>query len=207
MLHDGASDAEIIKYLTDLGVDAEVARTKVDAARLPKPARQKRQETPAQKAAREKAQRDGRALERKAQQAAAADGEVVIQSQERKGAVDKGFDFLSYTGTGKDAKLFINEAKAYNGNVTETAFSCFGMGRRAKPTTLNESIKLAREAIIKQVPDAATREALLAQLDNKTATVRLFGVGGTVVNSDVLAAVQAKGGWPVSPDIRRLSID
>ena len=110
--------------------------------------------------------------------------ETVIQSQVRQGAVNRGFDFLSFTGTGRDARLFINEVKNVTGRVASSSFSTFGLGRSGVKT-FREAVGFAQAAIDNAGLDNATRLTLLNQVvPGGGAAVRLIGsqAKGTVFN-------------------------
>jgi hypothetical protein len=160
MLKKGKDDASVVEYLVSKGVDPTKAKDAVAAAQVKPVTTVRRRATQAQIDSAARARAKGPAFEAKSQKAVADRGETIIQSQRRKGSVDEGFDFLSYAGEGKQAKLFINEAKGYQGKVETTAFSCFGLGHNAKPDTLERSIAFAREAIRNQVKDKPTRDVL-----------------------------------------------
>src|SRR5262249_1496878 len=135
---------------------------------------------------------------------------TVINSQWMQGPIPRGFDSLSYTGTGKQAKLYINDAKDYKGAVTETDFSAFGLsGKKGRPgaklpDTLKESMRRAEAAINEQVKDVATRDELIRQLRAKEATVRIIGPATASIDDATRAAVKAKTGFTVSRDIVRV---
>ena len=106
-------------------------------------------------------------------------GETVILSQRQVGSADVGFDFLSFAGSGATARLFINEVKNETGRVGTRRFSVFNLGRtplgRARTENLNNAIDIAIEAISDANLNRATEAALLAQLQGKTAAIRLIG--------------------------------
>ena len=116
-------------------------------------------------------------------------GETVIDSQVVKGAAKTGFDFLSVSGQGRNAKLVINEVKNVTGKVPTRNFTTFGLGdvSRAK-STVGNAVEQARKAI-KNAPniDSTTKDALLDQLRRGRFEVRVIGnkAKGTSVNKDV----------------------
>ncbi len=121
---------------------------------------------------------------RAAQYAANELGETVIQSQIRQGAVNKGFDFISFTGTGKNSRLFINEVKNVTGKVASSSFSVFGLGK-SQLKSFDNALSLARTAIYDAGLDKRTRDALIDQLlPGGGAAIRLIGSQskGTVFN-------------------------
>ncbi len=123
-------------------------------------------------------------FEQRAQVAARQLGETVIQSQVKQGAVNRGFDFLSFTGTGKNARLFINEVKNVAGKVATRSFSTFGLGKSGLKS-FNQSLGFATEAINSAGLGRATTNALLNQLaPGGNAAIRLIGsqAKGTVFN-------------------------
>jgi hypothetical protein len=126
------------------------------------------------------------------------------------GPIPRGFDSLSYTGTGKQAKLYINDAKNYQGAVKEKDFSAFGLsGKNGRPgakprDTLKESMDKAEDAIRAQVKDVATRDELIRQLRGKSATVRIVAPATANIDDATRAAVKAKTGFTVSPEIVRV---
>jgi hypothetical protein len=134
-------------------------------------------------------------------------GETVIRSQRVQGAVDRGFDFLTVEGKGAEAKLFINEAKGVNGEVVAGDFSPFGLGKNAAnggQNTLDKSIEFATEAIRNAEIDDVTKRALLQQLRDKTASVRIIGRDTTVVSQEVMDQITAKSGFKVIPEVKKL---
>jgi hypothetical protein len=116
-------------------------------------------------------------------------GETVIESQYKLGIEGLGFDFLSFTGRGKNVKLFINEVKDFSGKVPQTKFTMFGMGERGS-RAFDDAMAAARKAIANTSLDSATKEALLDQLNSKGAAgakIRLIGseAKGTIFDPDI----------------------
>jgi RHS repeat-associated protein len=149
----------------------------------------------------------GDVFEPRARQLIADRGEVVIETQRPRGALQEGFDFASYSGEGENAQLFINEAKDYAGLVRPNKFSSFGLGRQrvvGVQDTLQRNIMLARSAIIRDVPEGATRTALLRQLDDRQAIVRIIGGETTRVTQATLQKIEARSRFPVQREILRM---
>jgi hypothetical protein len=87
----------------------------------------------------------------------------------------RGFDFLSYTGTGSNARLFINEVKNVTVRVRGSKFTVFGLGWGGGPV-FTEAVLNAQTAILNHGLDKATTEALLRQLSpGGNAAIRLIG--------------------------------
>jgi RHS repeat-associated protein len=146
-------------------------------------------------------------FEAKARTVMAEAGETVIVSQRPRGAVRLGFDFLTVEGTGAEAKLIINEAKGVEGAVVATDFGPFGLGRNAAnggENTLNNSLKFAEDAINNAGIDKATKRALIQQLRDKTASVRIIGRDTTVMSQEVMVQITAKSGFKVLPEVKKL---
>ena len=106
--------------------------------------------------------------------------ETVIRTQQRVGAADRGFDFISFSGTGANAKLFINEVKFVTGRARSRKFSVFNVGKTAggkdRTGNFDTALGIARDAIIDLDLDRITRDALLRQLrPNGSAVIRLIG--------------------------------
>jgi hypothetical protein len=212
MLREGKEDASVVAYLTRKGVDEGVAKQAVADAKLPPSPKAERPKSPGRQAAADRARAKGSAFEPIAKQTLEGRGETVINSQRPRGPhINEGFDSLSYTGTGKDAKLFINDAKNVVGEVTVEDFRSFGLsgktgkGYHPPPDTLARSKRIAQEAIESQVKDRATREALLDQLNGvggAKATVRIIAPKGTPPISEATAqTVAEKTKWNVQREI------
>jgi RHS repeat-associated protein len=188
----------------------DLADKLIAAAKAPGAAKNARAKDPRRAASANAARAKGSAFEPRARAALEARHETVINSQEMQGPIPRGFDSLSYTGTGNQAKLYINDAKDYQGAVKERAFSAFGLsGKKGRPganppDTLKKSMDIAERAIKEQVKDDLTQRILLQQLREKTATVRIIGPGTASIDDATRAAVKAKTGFTVSPDILRV---
>lgn len=117
----------------------------------------------------------GNALEKRAK-AFASDklGETVIESQFRQGAAQRGFDFVSFTGKGRNAQLIINEAKNFKGGVPTVKFTTFGLGKSGI-RTFRKALKVAEQRILKSGLDSQTERTLIRQLRRGGARIRLIG--------------------------------
>lgn len=122
-------------------------------------------------------------------------GETLVDSQYKRGAALRGFDFLSYKGTGSKAQLYINEVKLYHGEVPERSFTVFGLGKGGRPV-FREALQVARRRI-NAIPDKATREVLLKQLDNGSAIIRIIQGPATTVPEKTLSSVARATGLAV----------
>jgi hypothetical protein len=134
----------------------------------------------------------GAAGEWSAKRIARSLGETVIESQVKRGAVETGFDFLSFTGKGSAARLFINEVKKVSGAVAATKFSTLGLGRSGR-TTLRQALDDAEAAIIRAGLDDLTTRTLVAQL-RSGANVRLIGRADTIFNPHILEQIGSATG-------------
>jgi hypothetical protein len=130
-------------------------------------------------------------FERAAQSHVQSLGETVIQTQYAQGAVQRGFDFASFTGQGANAKLFINEVKNVAGEVAARSFSALGLGKSGVKS-FEKALDATRRAVRAAGLDAATEQALLRQLQKGgSAVVRVIGsqAKGTVFDPNVLEAI------------------
>jgi hypothetical protein len=128
-----------------------------------------------------------------AQRAALARGETVIQTQFTRGAAEVGFDFVSITGSGQGAQLFINEVKNVLGNVSNV--SALGLSRSGRITesTLARNIAVAEERILEaarlgRITDE-TASVVLNQLKTEGAVVRIIGNSQTTMSSSTFTAL------------------
>jgi hypothetical protein len=98
---------------------------------------------------------------------------------------------VSFSGTGRNAKLFINEVKNVTGRVRGSKFTVFGLGWGGGGV-FDDAIVQSRKAIATAGLDKTTRKVLLDQLENKTATIRLIGnsAKGTSFASSVIERVR-----------------
>ncbi len=133
--------------------------------------------------------------EQRAQAAARARGEGVILSQWGTGWMKRGIDFLSYTGIGKKAQLFLNEVKAYSNLVPSSKFTAFGLGKGG-PRILELNIQQAERAIRRAGLDQATTRSLIRQIHDQTAQIRLIGPK-SVFDPLVTNFLQSQTGFPV----------
>ncbi len=131
-------------------------------------------------------QKVGDDFEKSARRWARKQGERTLKTQ---WGGNNGFDFISWTGTGKNAKLFINEVKAVNGKVRLGTITAFGFGSRGKDQVtrnVQETIKSIDKARRRGRIDLATATALQDQLRSKTAKVRMIGLQGATKFPDNL---------------------
>ncbi len=129
-------------------------------------------------------------------------GETIIKTKFFVGAVDRGIDFASISGTGRNARLIFNEAKNVKGLVRNESFTAFGLGA-GKRKVWETNVKKVVEAIDKVPLDDLTKKTIRDQLRRKEITVRVIGSGPkrTEFQSDLLAQLrQATGGWDVAID-------
>jgi hypothetical protein len=102
-------------------------------------------------------------------------GETIIESQFQRGAAMRGFDFLSFTGTGSNSRLFINEVKNVTGRARGSKFTVFGLGWGGS-SVFDKALDQAQRAISNAGLDKATTDALLRQLrPGGNAAIRLIG--------------------------------
>ncbi|MDP9191460.1 MAG: Ig-like domain-containing protein [Acidobacteriota bacterium] len=136
----------------------------------------------------------GNAMETLARQGARDAGETIIETQFRRGAATRGFDFLSFSGEGANARLFINEVKHEGGRVGSRRFTSFGLGRSGMQT-FDDAFRVAQQRIARAGFDRATQEALLGQLRSRTARIRLIGGQRTVFDPLINQAIGARTGF------------
>lgn len=134
-----------------------------------------------------------------AQKMAVQLGETVIQSQYVRGAVqDAGIDFLSFTGRGKDARLFINSVKRWSGEVPAASFSEFGLGGGTPARQLanmKKAFKEAANAIQSAGFDSDTAATLVSQLRDYTARIRIIRGTNTTIAPEVLEDIGRRTGY------------
>ena len=95
-----------------------------------------------------------------------------------------GFDFLSYQQLPNGQyQLFITEVKRFSNPISATRFTAFGLGRGGSPV-FERNLDSAR-AQIQEITDQNIRVALLDQLDNQTALIRVVARRGLVDNNVV----------------------
>jgi hypothetical protein len=138
-------------------------------------------------------------LEMKAMHHSQSLGQSVIESQYMVGASPRGFDFLSFSGKGKDAKLYINEVKNWRGDVPANAFTALGT---KNPAQLQKSLEAAENAIknAKNL-DPETKTALLAQLYKRGASgprIRLYGNSKTTASNETFGTIESSTGLTIS---------
>jgi hypothetical protein len=99
-----------------------------------------------------------------------------------------GFDSASVVGTGRNARLIINEIKSNKGYVGIEDFSAFGFNESGSFSAgrLLRNLKLLRQAITSEVTDPVTQAALLKQLGERAFAVRIIGGPATRVSHAVL---------------------
>jgi RHS repeat-associated protein len=121
-------------------------------------------------------------------------GETIIETQFLRGAATRGFDFLSFTGSGSEVRLFINEVKHYTGRVGSRRFATFGLGRSGQ-RTFREAMAVAEQRIVTSSLDFATQRALISQLRSGRARVRLIGGRNTVFDPHVMQRLGERTGF------------
>ncbi len=136
----------------------------------------------------------GSQAELDAQEMAQQNGETVIQSQYMQGNVKRGFDFLSFKGWGSTARLFINEVKNYSSAVPLGKFTTFGFGPSGM-ATYDQAMRVAESAIMEAGLDRDTTLALLSQLRNGGAAIRLIGGPETQFSANVLEQIGQQTGF------------
>jgi hypothetical protein len=142
----------------------------------------------------------GARLETTGKAAVTSAGETVIESQYLQGAVQKGFDFLSFKGAGEGAQLLLNEAKAVSGAVPAQKFTTFGLGASGQ-RTFESAMRVARARIENAGLDVLTREALLGQLETGGARIRLIGGRGTQFTREAITSIEEATGLKVTSTV------
>jgi hypothetical protein len=112
-----------------------------------------------------------------------------------------GFDFASYTGKGAEARLFLNEVKSGSSRLRPSGFTTFGLGKSGEKT-FRAAMLHAREAIEGAGLDQATTEALVDQLLNRQARVRLIGGAGTVFDPRITQRIGETTGFVTGEGFR-----
>jgi hypothetical protein len=138
----------------------------------------------------------GQNLEIAAQAWAAAQGETLLQTQFRQGAVLRGIDFGSFVTTPEGgAQLFLNEASSTQGLRAPGSLTALGMGRGGQQV-FQKNLFMVQEAILAQIPAGPLQRALLSELQSG-GTIRLIGPSGFGVTSQGLTRIQATTNRPV----------
>jgi RHS repeat-associated protein len=149
----------------------------------------------------------GSVFEESARQVVVDRGETVIETQRRRGALQEGFDFASFTGEGADAQLYLNESKGYVGTIEPRKFSSFGLGKQravGPQDTLSRSLQLAEDAIRNANFDDVTKQTLLNQLRDRQAIVRIIGRQSTRVTEATIQKVEERSGFTVQRELIRV---
>lgn len=136
----------------------------------------------------------GEGAELAAQRIAGDLGETIIETQFQRGAAPRGFDFLSFTGRGFEARLFINEVKLEAGRVGSRRFTTFGLGRSGM-RTFDEAMRVAQQRIASSGVDFATQQALLGHLRGGTANIRLIGGRNTIFDPQINQVIGSRTGF------------
>jgi len=135
----------------------------------------------------------GQAQEAAARAWAAAQGETLLRTQFRQGAVVRGIDFASFVRTPEGGvNLFLNEVSSTQGLRAPGSFTALGMGRGGQPV-FRQNLRKVQKAILTQVPPGPLQQALLSQ----PGTVRLLGPSGFGVTLQGLTRIQATTNRPV----------
>jgi RHS repeat-associated protein len=136
----------------------------------------------------------GQAAEVGARAMAIAQGETILETQFRQGAVLRGIDFASFVEGPEGVQLFLKEVKGTPGLVSPGRFTSLGLGRGGRQV-FEKNLGYVQRAIEAQVADEALRAALQRALPS--AEVRLVGPSGFGVTGQTIARIQGVTGRPV----------
>ncbi|HNU47165.1 MAG TPA: RHS repeat-associated core domain-containing protein [Phycisphaerae bacterium] len=129
----------------------------------------------------------GAAGERAAAELLAGQGEILVNTQVRQGAVLQGFDLLSARQTSQGVDVFLNEIRNRTGLQAPGTFSALGLNRAA---TFQRNLRRAGTAVETQVSDRAVRDAILDALKTGGFSVRIIGRPGIRVTPSTSVLLQ-----------------
>jgi hypothetical protein len=125
-----------------------------------------------------------------------ATGEIILETQFRRGAVTAGLDFASFTEGPGPVQLFLNEVKGTPGVVSPSRFTSLGLGKGG-PRVFETNIRQVESAIRMQVSAGPRQESLLLLLE-EGAPIRLIGPQGFRVTARTISRIEVITARPVS---------
>ncbi|GMU32401.1 MAG: hypothetical protein HS101_15020 [Planctomycetia bacterium] len=118
-------------------------------------------------------------------------GEIIVLTQFKRGAANRGFDFLSAARSPNGLEVFLNEVKNSTGLQFPSGLTALGLNRAG---TFDANLARAQAAVAEQVTDNALRTGILGALRQQNYSIRIIGRPGIRITPRTESLIQKTAG-------------